>query len=925
MNRAYLFFIEDSVLAMKKATIDVKGMTCEHCKSKVTEALKGVEGVAKVSVDLKGGKAAIEYYEKKFDIGKAREAIEKAGYSVGLGKGEKTSATEKSEIRIGGMHCASCAANIEKAVGKLAGVCKVSANFSAGSASVEYDPSLVGRNAIEGAVESSGYSVIRDSVVLKVSGMTCANCAANIERAIGRLGGVSNVAVNFPTESASVSYDSNSISIADIKKAIEEIGYRADEKMEGEEATDREARQRQEEIEMQRNNLILSAGLGILVMLGSYRMYWGLDMILPEILGNNYVLLLLTTPVVLGPGRQFFVGTYKGLKHGFTDMNLLMATGIGAAYLIGMVNTLFPDAGLGGKHLIFFETAAMLTTFIVLGRYLEALTRGKTSEAIRKLMGLKAKNATVVREGNEISIPIDDVVAGDIVRVKPGERIPVDGIVIDGYSSVDESMITGESMPAEKKSGDEVIGATINNTGTLKFRATRVGKDTALSQIIRLVEDAQSSKPPIQKLADKVAGHFIVGVHILALVVFLFWFFFGYDSFFTQSARFVLSPASLGGVGHFSFALLLSISVLVISCPCAIGLATPSAVMAGTGKAADYGILIKGGEALELAQKIDVIIFDKTGTLTKGKPSLTDVVSAGMPEEDVLMFAASAEKASEHPLGDAIVKGAESRGIIATDVESFNAMPGKGVSAEVGGKQILLGNRKLMEENGIDTKRLENWMSKLEDEGKTAMLLAVNGSLDGIVAVSDTLKEHSKEAVESLSRMGIEVAMITGDNRRTAKAVGERLGIKNVLSEVLPEGKAEEVKKLQETGKIVAMVGDGINDAPALAQADVGIAIGSGTDIAKETGKIILIKEDLRDVVTAIEISRKTIGKIKENLFWAFAYNIVGIPIGAGVLYPLFGLLISPELAALFMAMSSVSVTMNTLRLRSYMPSGAMR
>ncbi|MBI5354927.1 MAG: heavy metal translocating P-type ATPase [Candidatus Aenigmarchaeota archaeon] len=900
---------------MKKAAIDVRGMTCENCRKKVTHALEGVDGILKANVDLKKGRAEIEYDEGKFET----------GLDTGTDKEKRHSGTEKIDIRIGGMHCASCASNIEKSVGQLKGVSKVSANFSAGSASVEYDPSLAGRKEVEGAIEGSGYSVIRDSITLKISGMTCANCAMNIEKAVGRLKGVSSVSVNFSSESALISYDSGSLGIAGIKKAIDNIGYHAEERLEGEEAVDREARQRQEEIEKQRNNLILSAGLGILIMLGSYRMYWGLDRILPEILGNNYVLLLLTTQVVLGPGRQFFTGTYKGLKHGFTDMNLLMATGIGAAYIIGMVNTVYPEAGLGGEHLIFFETAAMLTAFIVLGRYLEALTRGKTSEAIRKLMGLKPKNATVIRDGKDISIPIDDVVVGDIVRVKPGERIPVDGIVIEGYTSVDESMITGESIPTEKKTGDEIIGATINKTGSLKFRATRVGKDTTLSQIIKLVEDAQSSKPPIQKLADKVAGHFIVGVHILALVVFLFWFFFGYDAFFTQSTRFVLSPASLGGVGHFSFALLLSISVLVISCPCAVGLATPSAVMAGTGKAADHGILIKGGEALELSQKINVIIFDKTGTLTKGKPSLTDVVSAGMPEKDVLMYAASAERGSEHPLGEAIVQGAESKGITLVEAESFNAIPGKGISAEVDGKQILLGNRKLMEENGIDVRELENGMAKLENEGKTAMIVAVNGKAGGIVAVADTLKEYSKEAVEYLKIMGIQVVMITGDNRRTAKAMGERLGITSVLAEVLPEGKAEEVRKLQETGKIVAMVGDGINDAPALAQADVGIAIGSGTDVAKETGKIILIKDDLRDVVKAIEISRKTIGKIKENLFWAFGYNIVGIPIGAGVLYPFFGLLISPELAALFMAMSSVSVTMNTLRLKGYVPSVGIR
>lgn len=765
------------------------------------------------------------------------------------------------------------------------------------------------------------YTVAKEKAVLKITGMHCAACAQNIESALNALEGV-RASVNFATETAMVQYNPAITSVAEMKRAIKEIGYAAEEKLEGEAALDRERAAREREIKFQKKNLIISWSLGMLIMLGTFRDYWILSSFVPAFLSNKYVLFALTTPVVFGPGRQFFVGAYKGLKHGFTDMNLLMATGIGAAYMIGLVNTLFPDAGLGGERLTFFETAALLTAFIVLGRYLEAITRGRTSEAIRKLMGLQAKTARVIRDGKEVEISIDEVQVGDIVIVKPGEKIPVDGIVKEGYSSVDESMITGESIPVEKKVGDEVIGATINKTGLLKFQATKVGKDTMLAQIIKLVEEAQGSKPPIQRLADKVAGHFILAVHALALLVFFFWFFAGYDLFFTPGTKFLLSPATLGNVSVLAFALLLSISVLVISCPCAVGLATPSAVMVGTGKAAENGILIKGGDALELTHKIRTIIFDKTGTLTKGEPSLTDVIATqSWSEEEVLRLAAIAEKGSEHPLGEAIVKGAEQRGLKIESAEAFQAIPGHGITAQYKGTKILLGNRKLMQDSGIDTAPFEKRMVALENEGKTAMLLTVDGKLAGIVAVADTLKEYSKEAVDMLHKMGIEVAMITGDNRRTAEAIARQVDIDRVLAEVLPEDKAKEVKKLQAEGKLVAMVGDGINDAPALAQADVGIAIGSGTDIAKETGKIILIKGDLRDVITALEVSKRTMRKIKENLFWAFAYNTAGIPIGAGVLFPSFGILISPELAAFFMAISSFSVTMNTLLLKRYVPS----
>jgi len=603
-------------------------------------------------------------------------------------------------------------------------------------------------------------------------------------------------------------------------------------------------------------------------------------------------------------------------------MNLLYATGIGAAYIIATINTFWPDAGFGGRGATFFESAALLTAFIVLGRFLEALTRGRTSEAIRNLMSLQAKTARVIRNGEEMEIATDEVEIGDIVVVRPGESIPVDGEVTEGYSAVVEAMITGESMPVEKRAGFQVTGATINKTGSFKFKATRVGSETALAQIIKMVEDAQASKAPIQKLADFVAGHFIAGVHVLALIVFFFWFFVGYGAFFSPASQFILSPYSLAEVGVFGFALLLSVTTLIISCPCALGLATPSAIMAGTGKGAENGILFKGADAVEASSKLNAVIFDKTGTLTKGEPSVTDVYATeGFARDDVFRLAAITEKPSEHPLGEAIVRGAKEEGLSVGDTDEFEAIPGHGVRATYQGQTILLGNRRLMQQLKIDIKNLSGKMEQLEGEGKTAMLIAVDSKAAGIIAVADTLKENAKVAVERLQQMGVQVAMITGDNQRTAEAIARQVGIKTVLAEVLPQDKAAEVIKLQEKGLKVAMVGDGINDAPALAQANVGIAIGSGTDVAKETGDIILIKDDIRDVVGAIEIGRATMRKIKQNLVWAFVYNITGIPLAAGILYPFTGLLVSPELASFFMAMSSVSVTMNTLLLKRYQPS----
>ena len=823
-------------------------------------------------------------------------------------------------LPVAGMNCASCVVNVEQVLKNVAGVASAKVNLATGSAAVQYDPSQATLGDMKKAIEDICYKVVLNTAQLQVSGMTCASCVEKIEKAIGQLDGVSRVVVNLSTGTARVEHDPSLASLAEIKRTIRDLGYGVEELV-GATALDREREARQREIRKQLINMAIAWPVGILVMLGTFQPYWVLPHAIPAWMNSKVYLFALTTPLVLGPGRQFFVNAWNGLKRGLTDMNLLYATGIGAAYLIAVINTFWPDAGFGGREATFYEAAALLIAFIVLGRYLEAVTRGRTSEAIRRLMRLQPKRARVLREGREVETAAEEVQLDDILAVRPGESIPVDGAVLEGYSSVDQSMITGESIPVEKKAGDEVIGGTINKTGAFKFRATRVGKDTALAQIIKLVEEAQTTKAPIQALADRVAGHFILGVHALALAVFVFWFFLGYQTWFIPESRLVLTPYTLTDMGVFGFSLLVSMTVLIISCPCAVGLATPSAIMAGTGKGAEYGILFKGADDMEHTAKLQAIIFDKTGTLTKGQPSVTDVVAMnGFAEEEVLRLAAVAEKNSEHHLGEAIVRGAQARGIELVASDSFQAIPGQGVEARVAGRAILLGNRRLMAEHQIPVDVSLSEAERLENEGKTVMFLAVGGRPAGIIAVADTLKETSAQAMAELKRMGIKVTILTGDNHRTAQAIARKLDVDGVLAEVLPEDKAKEVKKLQAEGLRVAMVGDGINDAPALAQADVGIAIGSGTDVAKETGHVILIKDDPMDVVAAIQVARQTLHLIRQNLGWAFGYNTLAIPIAAGVLYPFVAQIVSPELAALLMATSSLSVTLNTLRMRGYVP-----
>ncbi|MDP7469441.1 MAG: heavy metal translocating P-type ATPase, partial [Dehalococcoidia bacterium] len=684
---------------------------------------------------------------------------------------------EKVVIPVTGMTCAFCVAHVTQALEEVPGVKGVQVNLVTEQASVEFEPGRIGLGDLEKAIRDTGYRVGWDTALLQITGLTCASCVGKIQAEVGDLPGVSKIAVNLTSSTGRVEYLSSVIGIKEIKSAIQGLGYGAEEKLEGEAAQDRERQERQREIRRQLINLLIAATLGMAVMAGMLQPYWLLPRIVPDWMNNKVFLFVLTTPIVLGPGRQFFVNSFKGLRRGITDMNLLYATGIGAAYLIAAINTFLPDAGFGGKDATFYEAAALLTAFIILGRYLEVVTRGRTSEAIRKLMSLQPKKAWVLREGEEVEVHVDEVQVNDTVIVRPGESLPVDGVVREGYSAVDEAMFTGESLPVEKKPRDEVIGGTMNKTGTFRFQATRVGGETALSQIIQTVENAQLSKPPIQRLADTVAGHFILGVHLLALAVFLFWFFLGFDWWFIPESRLMLTPYILTSLGVFGFALLSSITVLVISCPCAVGLATPSAIMAGTGKGADYGILFKGGDALEASSKLTTIVFDKTGTLTRGEASVTDVVAVGLMEEEALQMAAVAEKNSEHPLGEAIVRAALGRGTEVPDADTFEAIPGHGVSARWNGQDIMLGNRKLMAEQGVAMGDLLSRAEDMENEGKTAMFLAADGQSRGIIAVADTLKANSAQAVGILRRIGLEVAMITGDNRRTAEAIAGQLGM----------------------------------------------------------------------------------------------------------------------------------------------------
>jgi Cu+-exporting ATPase len=737
--------------------------------------------------------------------------------------------------------------------------------------------------------------------------MTCAACAQRVEKVIRALDGVERVSVNLATEKAAVVYDPQAVCLDDIKTAVEKAGYHALEPSDGG-PSDEDKLQKQKDIRTLWIKFIISAALSLpLLYIAMAPMLAWVNLPFPDFLSPMhhplaYALteLALTLPVI-AVGYRFYTVGFKALWRRSPNMDSLIAVGTSAAVLYSLYNTFQITQGhLHAVDALYFETAGVIITLILLGKSLEAVSKGRTSEAIKKLMGLTPKTATVIKNGAEMEIPIGEVEIGDVILIRPGEKLPVDGEVLEGHTAIDESMLTGESMPVDKKPGDTVYAASMNTTGMIQFKATKIGGDTALARIIKLVEDAQGSKAPIAQMADIVSGYFVPIVCLIAVIAGTAWYI---------------------GTRDLEFALTIFISVLVIACPCALGLATPTAIMVGTGKGAENGILIKGGEALETAHKIEIIVFDKTGTITEGTPRVTDILTTGMVgAESLLRIAATAENGSEHPLGQAIVREAQEKGAELTAADSFKSLTGLGVEAAVGGISALIGNRKLMEERGVSLSLLEAESDRLAGEGKTPMYAALDGKLAGIIAVADVVKPGSKAAIEKLHRMGIEIAMITGDNNRTAAAVARQVGIDRVLSEVLPGDKSGEVKKLQAGGKKVAMVGDGINDAPALAQADVGIAIGSGTDVAMESADIVLMRSDLMDVPTAIQLSRRTIRNIKQNLFWAFGYNTIGIPVAAGALYLLGGPLLNPVFAAAAMSLSSVSVLANALRLKRFKP-----
>ncbi len=803
----------------------------------------------------------------------------------------------KESIKISGMSCAACAARVEKGLKQIEGVQSANVNLAMERATVEFDDTLVQPGQFEQLIKKLGYETIprmatdNGQADLKVSGMTCAACSARIEKKLASLEGVNLVNVNLSTERASIGYEPGRIKIGEIINVIEALGYSA-EKTE-DISRDQEKELKEKEIRDLRISLYASAVLSFPLVAAMIMGIFKIDIPFLAFLHNQYFQLIVATPVQFIIGARFYKQAFYAVRSGSANMDVLIAMGTSAAYFFSLYNIFFESVAPGIMKDLYFEAAAIIITLILLGKYLEAVAKGKTSEAIKKLAELQAKTARVIRQGSELDIPIEEVELGDIVVVRPGEKVPVDGKIIEGNSSLDESMLTGESLPTDKKAGDLVYGATINKFGVFKFEATRVGKDTALAQIIKMVEDAQGSKAPIQKIADQVAGVFVPVVLVIAVITFLVWY--------------------LGGVGV-NKALISAVAVLVIACPCALGLATPTAIMVGTGKGAENGILIKGGEHLEKTYKINAIVLDKTGTITKGQPEVTDVITLGqLDARSILRLAAQAEKSSEHPLGVAIYeKGKLEYGSL-INPESFEAIPGMGVKAVIEAQEIYVGTRKLMLERGIATEQVETAITSLEDQGKTAMLMAVNGKLESILAVADTLKDSSQEAIAELLDMGIEVYMITGDNQRTANAIAKQVGINNVLAEVLPENKAQEVEKLKATGKTVAMVGDGINDAPALATADIGMAMGTGTDVAMEAADITLMRGDLRTIPAAIRLSRQTIRKIKQNLFWAFIYNIIGIPFAA------LGML-NPIIAGAAMAFSSVSVVTNSLSLRSFDP-----
>lgn len=798
---------------------------------------------------------------------------------------------KKVELKIAGMTCASCAKTIEKSLLSIKGVNKAVVNLGNEAAIVEYDPEELKIVDLEKAVANAGYSVINEKIVIKIGGMSCASCAKTIEKALKRLDGIIEANVNLGDERAYITYNPQLITLSELREAVEKTGYKF-LGIEGEEGeTTVEEKAREKDLREKRKRFIVGFAVGIPLMILSY-----IPVHLP--FPVSYLMLLISTPAFIYVSQPIFIAAYRALKNRNLSMDVMYSMGIGVAFVASILGTF---EIILTREFLFYDTAVLLASFLMIGRYLEARAKGKTSEAIKKLMGLKPKTATVIRMGKEITIPVEEVRLGDIVVVKPGEKIPVDGIVVEGKSYVDESMITGEPIPVMKRKGDNVVGGTINKNSVINVKATKVGKDTVLSQIIELIKQAQGSKPPVQRIADRVVSYFIPVVLAIAILAFIIWYFIAGNTLL--------------------FALTTLISVLVIACPCALGLATPTAVTVGIGRGAELGILIRNGEALEISEKLTTIIFDKTGTITKGKPEVTNIIGFGVDDKTLLKLAASVEKNSQHPLAEAIVKKAREERLDLLEAREFNTFEGLGVTAKIAGHEVLIGNRKLLRSENIGfPEEIEKLMLKLENEGKTVTLIVIDKKISGVIAIADTLKPNSRKAIKNLKQMGLKVFMITGDNSRTANAIAKQIGIENVLAEVLPQDKAKKVKELQAKGEVVAFVGDGINDAPALAQADVGIAVGGGTDVAIESGEIVLMKDDLIDSVAAVQLSKKVMQRIKQNLFWAFAYNAILIPVAAGALYPFFRITFKPELAGLAMALSSVTVVTLSLMLKRYTP-----
>ncbi len=812
---------------------------------------------------------------------------------------------DRIELPIVGMTCANCSARLERALSRMEGVESATVNFATERATITYNPEKLGPMDFVQRIRDTGYDVPVERVTLLVQGMSCATCVARVERGLKKLDGVLDASANFAAENVTIEYIPGIVGPDDFKRTIERLGYTVPAapstpvtsgEYEDVERTTREAAYRR-----LLTKTVVCAVISVPIVLGSFHFV--------PVLANPWLLWALASIVQFWGGWQFYVGAIAAARHRTADMNTLIAVGSSAAYLYSVTAILFPGffaQARGVAAELYFDTSSVIITLILFGRLLEARARGRTSDAIRHLIGLQPRTARIERDGRVIDIPVEDVQVGDVIVVRPGEKIPVDGVVLDGRSSVDESMISGEPIPVTKQEGDEVIGGTINKTGSFRFRATRVGKDTTLAQIIRLVEEAQGSKAPIQRLADVIASYFVPAVIVIAIVTFLVWYFFGPQP-------------------SFNYALLSFVAVLIIACPCALGLATPTAIMVGTGKGAENGVLIRSAEALETTQAVDTVILDKTGTLTEGRPVVTDViVTADVSEDELLRLVASAERGSEHPLGEAIIRAAEERQIETSAPSHFEAIPGGGIEADVDGHRVLVGNRAFV----LDATHMTHEAhasygteaDRLAGEGKTPVFAAIDSRFAGVIAIADTLKPHSVEAVRRLHDLELSVVMLTGDNVRTAEAIAAQTGVDRVRAEVLPEQKADEVKNLQSEGRKVAMVGDGINDAPALAQSDVGIAIGTGTDVAIESADITLVSGDLRGAVTAISLSKATMRTIRQNLFWAFFYNTILIPVAAGILYPLFGIFLSPMWAAAAMALSSVSVVSNSLRLRSFRP-----